>query len=1260
LTNNDLKQINNIYSRIEEVTRPSLAQAFAYANVNRGQNGGEDWWSHFHDLRVLNYTRPFHRTIDGSNHSHLVIDVDVRTVNQNVEARYANGYLEELRKLKIGAALDYFKGWSIDRGKHQFLWKVGGTGLHAIQRIDQRVNRRTLLNLFTSVLFPMCDKIKDVHDAYPIDSFKKRHKCSNICFGWHYPYEFKAKQPVPFVYRNDLKYIKYHRYKNINFRLEIDLNFVHQDKKTLRWIYSPYFGIKGRIYYSIPIKVWNLNWVMNHSVAEGLIVEPFDIPKFSFGEYVNFDEIDEETWVQNKKPNIKDSKGSSSGTSINVMDVKLKDIDAVITPSYQRLLDGMTRYLTKDNCSPCMKKFYFQAKNQKGMHWQRFPILRYLAAQGYDKHQIANWIRFHLNNKYHNLPENRHKLLSNLPAVLNESHVPTCETMQTSGHKFFVCDPEMRVRCGRTSPLQTKRLNETIANFKVETAKKKLSQTKNYPKTKKEVENHWKPSIKILHKAIKTRENLVIHKSTRAGVTTNMIYLCFLLGIKLLVLVPYNKISKDTIGKASNLVKEKTGRYPNVAVLAKNDESCLELKLWEKRLQQKKRENPNWGDNNSQLAWSRLQYRGKDSCKNCRFLNSTVSLPVIEDDKVIPIFSSVDTAPDDPQARSGWCAYQTIKQNIHEIDVLVMTYTKMQTLREAKTKENSALLDVIMRNFNLVFLDEISKPAGNGTTINVLKHPEQPHDIETELDYDIFRTLKDELIQLDTHFPESKPVRAITEIIQKFIMTFEGMKLLEWRHENVITNSSYHFVSDTPSNPQYQHPLDYQEREDLKVRLQYYHKTLESYSRATNKGLFQIEKVLMLLSRDSFFGHNLPTYRNKFLDYSFVVSPSILELRGFVNDYIRENPDGQLIVTDATPPVAPISDLLGIPFRDFLVGDPRKTNEYQLVMADKFQVYPNDLMKAAPSCSSYCEYWDKDEKKCTNIFKFNQWYKGSWRNRVRTALLSNGKCLKLQFELANEIKGVIQAFGAENIFLIFSNIAVYRWFTKFWLRKMPKYGNLKHTYYRSEWTVGVDNSRRFVFTVGPPATPTNSSFWLAYYYHYYGLLPQYSLADLAERLRQNNMQSAYWQTIGRGKDPLGKDRSVVFSWGLSENTLEKLLDFHPLMRESLPKHIKFDSRTYKQSSVMQILTIWRNYGILIGPYLVKILNTMVKRGAVDRWISQRDMYNKYSLSYKVLEQVTSKYGFDKLKQLGLHIKSQTWGGKERFLFWYALTKQPDT
>lgn len=1256
IVSNDMLGGNKTYNKIEHVVRPTLHNAICYLNADRSNRGTENFhrkW--FQDIDVLSYNKPFSRHIDGTDHTHFVLDIDIRLRYEKDENKF-DKYKENLRLLKLEAGIEYFKLWKDLFPNHIFFWKIGGTGLHAIQRINERVSRKKLKSLVINNLFTPCQKVDLEDDVVTLEDYRKSHRCNKDCDGWHVPYEKKEETKgsgIFYYYRSDIFWTKLIEFKGRQFSLNIDLGYYDHEIKLLRWIYSPYFGVPTKTYFSIPIKKWDMKWIEKYSTNQHIdeVIEDVEIPEFSFYPYVTFDDEEmmgsEEEWIKKKSP--KTNKETKDGMyeyhskySEKYQKVKLYGVDDHdnLPFSLTQKMAQMTREFNRKDISLCLRAHYIKAASQRGSHFNRFPIIRYLLNQGYNIHQVANWIRFELNDSTDNEIHNRHKLMDNLPVVIGNPDdpdpVPGCLAMQKVGGKMHVCGEEMIASCGRRHPLSKEKLNKHKA-INLDEIKDQISNVSGT--SDKEI--FWNNIVEKVDQAIHMNKNLVMWKATRAGVTTSMIYSCFIRNKKLLVLVPTNKIAIDTFSKAMNIVKDKTGKELRGAVLASNRRSCLLLKFTSYDLRVRKISNPDWGDD--RVAWDSLLYHSKPSCNKCRYREATINFPLKNSKgELIPLHSSKMLSVNE---RTGWCAYQTFRKQLPNLDVVFLTYSKILSMRSSGGDENAEILSALRTEFDLVFLDEINTIAQSSpTVVKLLENHGDVIDYGQPMIYDIFSRLRLELDELK-NFAENKRTQEIDVIIRKFITRFEPLKMKNWENVNVM-NNIYDIVHDAPPDPMFKHPLDTQQRARLRDRFNLYHTIIENYSKQHNKNLSCIEKVLSILVYDEFVGYNHTSYESSYLNYIFVVSPVVRELRGFVREFSRLGSHKQIIATDACLPEANISDLLGVKFQDFIVGDPRETNKHQLIVTDAKQIFIHQFLKGR-KCTQYkCEYWKNDKMNCGLELYHNREKDGEIKLMVEKALYK-GKCQKDKFLFLRDVQSVVKAYGAENIFLIFPNKKSHYWFQRV-RYKIDNHKQLKYSYFRSDLTIGVECDRRIMITLGSPIPPKNSYLWLAHYYHRLNLLTDYTLTELAEKLRINNMRSSLWQTIGRAKDPVGEKRSFVLCWGMGIDTLIQSFTFDKIMKDSLPKYLAVDTRKYAVTSLMQVTDIWRKMGRIIDPALIKLKDRLTKNGYSDKWFSQRELHNKFGTRYHLVEDLMRDYTSEDLAYFNLEIKKEGYGKRHLY------------
>lgn len=1259
----DILNLNTTYRLIERHTRQSLSNALSYMNADRSKHGGEDYkkkW--FRDMDVLSWALPFFRHVDGRDHTHFVLDIDVRLKED--ESKYEK-YPDKLRDIKIAASMEYFGNWIADHPQHEFLWKVGATGLHAIQRIDKKIDREKLVPL-VNLLFPKCDKNK-LQDKERIDPavYKKamaNHRCSFRCYGWHF---FYNKNNKTMMYdRSKLQWSKYYKFKDTIVRFIIDLNYINYQRRMIRWVYSPVFKIPQQTFFSIPILEWDFEWVKKHSVLKYMkeILQPFEIPQFSFDEIINLDEIDEDQWIEERTPNISTGKGPDlSKRHPAYLAVKLyePEDEHLIPPALSRIMDRMTNEFHKESCSPCMQEHYLISSGQKSIFWNRFMVVRYLYLQNYSLTHLANWIRFRLNDNEDNNKTNRHKLMTYLPEVIGNpdrpNPLPRCTTLQSSSSDYYICNEEMQMKCGRSYPLETRKLKSSTQYVQIDTSlveeKTKFRDVNpiaivegNVPTTPKMIDKHWDEIVNKIEEVLRSRNNLVLWKSTRAGVTTTMIFAAKKLKKKLMVLVPTNKIALETFEKALNISRSKLGVDINGAVLGSNTKSCLILKMTERELKKKKMANPQWG--NKRLAWNKLIYHTKPSCKGCRYKNSIANLPLYRPSgDITPLY---DSKVQDYEDRTGWCAYQTFKRHLRDFDVVFLTYAKLRSLRTAESDENKDVLKTLMTEFDICFLDEINTVAqSSGLVVRVISNRVQPNRTDEKLSYDYFSYLREELVKLVDYSTNPKTTEKIVHMIEKFIRRFEPYKIRDWSENNIIRHDTYDVIKDGATDPLMNHPLDYAERENLRENFGMYHMILENYTKETNELFYSIERVLLLLSNDEFVGYNLPRFGSPFLDYYFVVSPNIREIRGFIKDFIRNKMGNRIIATDACLPEANISDLLDIRFEDYVVGDPRQTNKHQLIVADTHQIFTNKFLKGHGCKDIACEYWNTNDNECKLVLNYS--YNKDGRDIViQESAFNNGWSSKNKFMFLRDLQGVIDTFKAEKVFVILANKAAYSWFRKN-IYKLNNAKKLKFTYYRSDLTIGVECDRRIMVTLGTPIPPRNSYLWLAYYYHQMGLMRDKTMNEVAERLRVNSMRSSFWQTAGRAKDPLGIERSVVFAWGLGSESLIDAFQFHERMRDSLPRYKAISTqKEFKASDLITCGTAWRRHGIIIDFQMIHLSEYLSTPDKVEKWFTSREIYQKNRFPPEKIAEFKKSYTKRQLSSFNLEIEEAEWGARKRY------------
>jgi len=132
------------------------------------------------------------------------------------------------------------------------------------------------------------------------------------------------------------------------------------------------------------------------------------------------------------------------------------------------------------------------------------------------------------------------------------------------------------------------------------------------------------------------------------------------------------------------------------------------------------------------------------------------------------------------------------------------------------------------------------------------------------------------------------------------------------------------------------------------------------------------------------------------------------------------------------------------------------------------------------------------------------------------------------------------AYGKE-AFLIVKNKKVYSFY------KSLKTRYETEDWYRGATTVGVKSDLRKMVVLGSPHPPRHSYDFVAKMYRdagYFkdGEYEKMSIDELGRYFENYDAKSSFFQTISRVKDPMGKEESVVFVYGMPKREVEKYLD----------------------------------------------------------------------------------------------------------------------
>ncbi|MGD0954267.1 MAG: hypothetical protein ABR985_18070 [Methanotrichaceae archaeon] len=148
--------------------------------------------------------------------------------------------------------------------------------------------------------------------------------------------------------------------------------------------------------------------------------------------------------------------------------------------------------------------------------------------------------------------------------------------------------------------------------------------------------------------------------------------------------------------------------------------------------------------------------------------------------------------------------------------------------------------------------------------------------------------------------------------------------------------------------------------------------------------------------------------------------------------------------------------------------------------------------------------------------------------------------------ILDRIVGICKENPVEDVFIVAPNARMATTIQSCLVKNMGDAAPLVD-YYRSDETMGVENSARICIAIGLAELPSNV----------YDHLAQGSNEDEkwidSQRLRQESVDAATWRTVSRVKDPEGKDESCVYFVGVREDRIRSVLNWGPGRRLELER-----------------------------------------------------------------------------------------------------------
>jgi len=146
--------MSSIFSVIEEVNYKWIKDADAYGN-EVGNTWG--WFSHISEVA---FSLPFHRTLSGADHTYFVLDLDPDLIShplyQDLKMMKSEDPIK-YRELTIRAVIEIAEKITDSLQPHEFFAKLSGTGIHLIQRAEERIDKRRFKPVIREIFKP-CSK----------------------------------------------------------------------------------------------------------------------------------------------------------------------------------------------------------------------------------------------------------------------------------------------------------------------------------------------------------------------------------------------------------------------------------------------------------------------------------------------------------------------------------------------------------------------------------------------------------------------------------------------------------------------------------------------------------------------------------------------------------------------------------------------------------------------------------------------------------------------------------------------------------------------------------------------------------------------------------------------------------------------------------------------------------------------------------------------------------------------------------------------
>ncbi len=870
-----LLTIFEIYPHLKG-TQKLLEDAINYRNTGHDGKGNEvrNRWIAPEDFeKDFKYSESAFRTIQGSDHTYYVMDIDT---TPDETAFKMNSDLE-LRELRLRAVIKSIE--EILEYDPNFLAYLSGKGGYLIRKVFPNVDKEIFIQRIQK-LVPMCDK---------------DHSLDKYCDLWH---------------RKDGRRSSIFRWQKVDgykFITGIDLIMLKgKGARVFRIPYSPYPKIGGgNIYVCAPI-VFDATGAIN--VAKS--IENTD-PRYT--ELDDYEIPEEHMDISAYEGIVIDTKAIRTTRMEDHLhsEVKLNIPEpyAHLTTSEQAIIRGIDKLLISPPATvpPCMKNAYL--KQMPDGHWNRVLLARFLFHMGFSIDEIALFIRFKINDAEDNSPQNEGQMERNLslaviPTENNPKIVPGCAKIQDPKGTFYACKPEDAEACGRKSPLSKP------SNTRAYKARARAIARENLIEKQKDKPGRiagigkYNKIVRDVQDIINDPAPTLVKKTTRAGLTTSLVIACQKEGKRGLVLVPTNKIAKETFPRAVEIGKDIWKVDINGAVLSSNPKGCLKVMQMGDEAKKKKAANPKWGDKGVGIL--KLPILMKPPCTGCEYFDNTF---VIKPNSVIT----------DSNLEKKLCARISVLKNMDKFDVIFSTYAKlMATLNDAGDEAMVALSEI--KDYDVIMLDEVSSLiSGQSNHIKIAGRRDNTMFLKSG-------KLREQLSILTTHVTKSeKLIEYIERSLGKIESSVRGLDIA--------------FIRGGVKTVVIKNPLTVRERRGIIVN----YAILQSVVQKTNFDLSLLANFILALTDEEWY-LTAVTDMYSYTTMSMVTKPELSILKEFIRTAIEQGK--KVVITDASLPPMSMKALLDIDVMEVNLGDPRGTNDLSLVIPDTKKVNISTLERS--------------------------------------------------------------------------------------------------------------------------------------------------------------------------------------------------------------------------------------------------------------------------------------------------------------------------